>query len=203
MNKGELKELFRTIKKGYSCSLNPKRTDNNFHNFIEVIMQRFIKSAAKISAVSIIACALAFVGANSANAQPKGMPEGYVGIAGGSIENVGLGGLSGRISFPRAKVSLRGSLLGGEIDCGFDDCAVGAFVPTVTYDIPVAKNTNVYVGAGYLSVAVSDDVNTFTGSEGILQAGVETGIGKKLVVYGDGNFYDGGSLWKVGLGYRL
>ncbi|MEM9926963.1 MAG: hypothetical protein AAF915_25015 [Cyanobacteria bacterium P01_D01_bin.50] len=166
-------------------------------------MQRFIKSAAKVSAASAIAFALAFVGGNSANAQPKGMPEGYLGIAGGAIKDVGLGGLNGRISFPRAKVSLRGSLLGGEIDCGFDDCGVGVFVPTVTYDIPVAKNTNIYLGAGYLSVAVSDDVNTFTGSEGILQAGAETGIGKKFVIYGDGNFYDGGSLWKLGLGYRL
>ncbi len=166
-------------------------------------MQRLIKSAAKVSAVSIIACALAFVGASKVNAQPKGMPEGYIGITGGTFEDIGVGGLSGRISFPRAKVSLRGSLLGGEINCGFDDCGVAAFVPTLTYDIPVATNTNVYVGAGYLSVAVSDDANTFTGSEGILQLGAETGIGKKFVVYGDGNFYDGGSLWKAGIGYRL
>jgi hypothetical protein len=166
-------------------------------------MQRFIKSAARVSAMSVIACALTFVGASNVNAQPKGMPEGYIGITGGSFEDIGVGGLSGRISFPRAKVSLRGSLLGGSVDCGFDDCGVGTFAPTVTYDIPVAKNTNIYVGAGYLSVAVSDDVNTFTGSEGILQAGAETGIGKKFVLYGDGNFYDGGSLWKLGFGYRL
>lgn len=166
-------------------------------------MQRFIKSAATISAVSIFACALSFIGANTANAQTKGLPEGYLGVTGGTLEDTGLGGLSGRISFPKAKVSLRGSLLGGSVNCGFDDCGVGAFIPTVTYDIPVAKNTNIYVGAGYLSVAFSDDVNTLTGSEGILQAGAETGIGKKFVLYGDGNFYDGGSLWKLGFGYRL
>ena len=150
-------------------------------------MQRFIQSVA-ISTLSIIACTLTFVGANSANAQSKGMPEGYIGVTGGTLEDVGLGGLSGRISFPKAKVSLRGSLLGGSVNCGFDDCGVAAFIPTVTYDIPVAKNTNVYVGAGYLR---------------ILQAGVETGVGKKFVLYGDGNFYDGGSLWKLGFGYRL
>ncbi|MGB3650178.1 MAG: hypothetical protein WBA41_03090 [Rivularia sp. (in: cyanobacteria)] len=166
-------------------------------------MQRFIKSAAKVSAVSIIACALTFIGATKANAQPKGMPEGYIGVTGGTFEDIGIGGLSGRISFPRAKVSLRASLLGGEVNCGFDNCGVAAFIPTVTYDIPVAKNTNVYVGAGYLSVGISDDADTFTGSEGILQVGAETGIGKKFVVYGDGNFYDGGTLFKAGVGYRL
>ena len=141
-------------------------------------MQRFIKSAATISAVYIFAWALNIIRANTANAQTKGLPEGYLGVTGGTLEDTGLGGLSGRISFPKAKVSLRGSLLGGSVNCGFDDCGVGAFIPTVTYDIPVAKNTNIYVGAGYLSVAISDDVNTLTGSEGILQAGAETGIGK-------------------------
>ena len=166
-------------------------------------MQRFIKSAAKVSAVSIIACALSFIGATKTNAQPKGMPEGYIGVTGGTFEDIGVGGLSGRISFPRAKVSLRASLLGGEVNCNFDNCGVAVFIPTVTYDIPVAKNTNVYVGAGYLSLAVSDDADTLTGSEGILQVGAETGIGKKFVVYGDGNFYDGGTLFKTGVGYRL
>lgn len=165
-------------------------------------MQRFIKSAARVSAMSIIACALTFVGATKANAQPKGMPEGYIGVTGGTIEDTGVGGLSGRISFPKAKVSLRGSLLGGSVNCGFDDCAFAAFVPSVTYDIPVAKNTNVYVGAGYISIAVDDAAET-QASEGILQLGAETGIGKKFVLYGDGNFYDGGSLWKLGVGYRL
>lgn len=165
-------------------------------------MQQFIKSAARVSAMSIIACALTFVGASNVNAQPKGMPEGYIGVTGGTIEDTGVGGLSGRISFPKAKVSLRGSLLGGSVDCIPDDCVFAAFVPSVTYDIPVAKNTNVYVGAGYISIAVDDAAET-QGSEGILQLGAETGIGKKFVLYGDGNFYDGGSLWKLGVGYRL
>ncbi|MEM9925698.1 MAG: hypothetical protein AAF915_18445 [Cyanobacteria bacterium P01_D01_bin.50] len=145
---------------------------------------------------------MAFVGGNSANAQPKGMPEGYLGITGGTAEDTAVGGLSGRISFPRAKVSLRGSFLGGEIDCIPDDCGVGIFIPTVTYDIPVAKNTNIYLGAGYYSIAVDDSADT-KNSGGILQVGAETGIGKKFVIYGDGNFTDDGSLWKLGLGYRL
>ena len=166
-------------------------------------MQRFIQSAARVSAMSIIACALVVIGATSAKAQTKGLPEGYIGVTGATVDGTGLGGVSGRISFPKAKVSLRGSLLGGSVDCGFDDCGVGVFIPTVTYDVPVAKNTNLYLGAGYLSVAVSNDATTLTGSEGILQVGAETGIGKKLVVYGDGNLFDGRSLWKLGVGYRL
>lgn len=166
-------------------------------------MQRFIQSAARVSAMSIIACALSLVGASSVNAQSKGMPEGYLGVTVGTAEDIGaMGGVSGRISFPRAKVSLRGSLLGGSVDCFPDDCGVAVFIPTVTYDIPVAKNTNVYVGAGYYSIAV-DDVADTTGSGGLLQVGAETGIGKKFVVYGDGNFTEDGSLFKLGLGYRL
>ena len=166
-------------------------------------MQRFIKSAAKVSAVSIIACALTFIGATKANAQPKGMPEGYIGVTGGTAEDIGaFGGLSGRISFPKAKVSLRASLLGGTLDCIPDDCGVALFIPTVTYDIPVAKNTNVYVGAGYYSIGV-DDAADSNGSGALLQVGAETGIGKKFVVYGDGNFTEDGSLFKAGIGYRL
>ena len=158
-------------------------------------MQRFIQSAARVSAMSIIACALALVGASEANAQPKGMPEGYLGVGLGFNDSSSAAGLNGRISFPKAKVSLRGSLYGG---CD-GDCAL--FIPTVTYDLPVAKNTNIYLGAGYASVSTSS--GDYLGSEGVLQAGAETGIGKKFVMYGDGTFADGGSLWKVGLGYRL
>ncbi len=159
-------------------------------------MQRFIKSAAKVSAVSIIAVALVFIGSNEANAQPKGMPEGYVG-AGLGFDHGSAVGLNGRISFPKAKVSLRGSLYS---TCG-GNCAL--FIPTVTYDLSVAKNTNIYLGAGYASESASSDGTTVSVSTGVLQAGAETGIGKKFVVYGDGNFYDGGSLFKVGVGYRL
>lgn len=158
-------------------------------------MQRFIQSAARVSAMSIIACALSLVGASSVNAQPKGMPEGYLGVGLGFNDGSSAVGLNGRISFPRAKVSLRGSLYSAcDGDCGL-------FIPTVTYDLPVAKNTNIYLGAGYASVSSSS--GNYLGSEGVLQAGAETGIGKKFVVYGDGTFADGGSLFKLGLGYRL
>lgn len=158
-------------------------------------MQHLIKSAAKVSAASIIACALAFMGATSANAQPKGMPEGYIGVGVGFNDASSGVGLNGRISFPRAKISLRGSLYGG---CD-GDCAL--FIPTVTYDLPVAKNTNIYLGAGYATVSTSS--GDYLGSEGVLQAGAETGLGKKFTIYGDGTFAEGGSLFKVGLGYRL
>ena len=161
-------------------------------------MQRFFKSAAIVSAVSVISCASSFLLANPASAQPKGMPEGYVGVGIG-FNNGSAAGLNGRISFPKANVSLRGSLYG---DCASDVCAA-LFIPTVTYDLPIAKNTNIYLGAGIATASASDGVTTLSGSTGVLQAGAETGIGKKLAIYGDGTFADGGTLWKVGLGYRF
>jgi hypothetical protein len=158
-------------------------------------MRQFLQSAIAISVVSTFAC---FTLLKPASAD-TGLPEGYIGVGAGFGGGSTALGLNGRVSFPDTKISLRGSLYS---DCSGDACAA-LFIPTVTYDIPIASKTNLYVGGGIATAAVSDGKNTFSGSTGVLQTGLETGIGKKMTIYGDGTFGDGGSLWKLGLGYRF
>ncbi|MEM7552745.1 MAG: hypothetical protein AAF378_01365 [Cyanobacteria bacterium P01_A01_bin.84] len=162
-------------------------------------MQHFFKSAAIVSAVSTITLACSLLSANPAQAKPKGMPEGYIGAGVGFNDSGAAAGLNGRISFPKTKVSVRGSLYA---DCASDVCAA-LFIPTVTYDIPLANNSNLYVGGGIATASISDGVTSLSGTAGALQVGAETGIGKKVVFYGDGTFFNGVSLWKAGLGYRF
>jgi hypothetical protein len=162
-------------------------------------MRQFLKSVVRISAVFVFACGMVFLSsAKPASADP-GLPEGYVGVGAGFGGGSTAAGLNGRVSFPKTKISLRGSIYS---DCSGDACAA-LFIPTVTYDIAIADNTNLYLGGGLATAAVSDGNSTFSGSTGVLQAGLETGIGKKIAIYGDGTFGDGGTLWKVGLGYRF
>jgi hypothetical protein len=158
-------------------------------------MRQFLQSVIAISVVSALAC---FTALKPASAD-TGLPEGYVGVGAGFGGGSTVLGVNGRISFPDTKISLRGSLYS---DCSGDACAA-LFIPTVTYDIPIASKTNLYLGGGIATAAVSDGNNTFSGSAGVLQAGLETGIGKKITFYGDGTFNDAGSLWKFGLGYRF
>ncbi|MHC5832421.1 MAG: hypothetical protein ACYT04_94680, partial [Nostoc sp.] len=51
------------------------------------------------------------------------------------------GNIQGRYAVPKTPLSVRGSVLYG------GDAA--AIMPIVTYDAPIAKNTNVYFGGGY------------------------------------------------------
>jgi hypothetical protein len=162
-------------------------------------MRQFLKSVVGISAVSAIACGMVFLSSAKPASADSGLPEGYVGFGAGFGGDSIAAGLNGRVSFPNAKISLRGSIYG---DCSGSACAA-LFIPTVTYDIPIADKTNLYLGAGVATAAVSDGNSTFSGSTGVLQAGLETGIGKKIAIFGDGIFGDGGTLWKVGLGYRF
>ena len=67
-------------------------------------MQRFFKSAAIVSAVSVIGCTLFLVSPKTASAQPKGMNGSYIGIGGGSNGNIGFGSVTGRINFGQISV---------------------------------------------------------------------------------------------------
>jgi hypothetical protein len=163
-------------------------------------MRQFLKSVVGISAVSaFIACGMVFLSSAKPASADTGLPEGYVGLGAGFGSGSTSAGLNGRISFPKTKISLRGSIYS---DCSGSTCAA-LFIPTVTYDIGIADKTNLYLGGGVATAAVSDGSSTLSGSTGVLQAGLETGIGNKMAIYGDGTFGDGGTIWKVGLGYRF
>jgi hypothetical protein len=121
-----------------------------------------------------------------AMAQP-GMTGSYVGagIAGGvtnggqTDEDAVFGGnIQGRFAIPKTPISARGAVLfGGK---------TSAIVPTLTYDAPIGRNTNLYVGAGYSFIS-EDGERTQLGNRdaAVITAGVESEVAKSVIVYGD------------------
>ncbi len=158
-------------------------------------MRQFFKFAAKVSAVSGIACALTFVSTLSANAQSeKGLEGHYVG---GSFQTGnGVTGISiyGRYDVRQLPISVRGS-----VDVtDFSGDTYTQFAPAVTYDLPIGEKANAYAGAGL--VFGEGDSTAF------LNAGAEKEIATNVVVFGDLNIpldsdIDPG--FGVGLGYRF
>jgi hypothetical protein len=153
-------------------------------------MARFLKSVAICAAV----CSLAAVfGVTSANAAPKqGLQKGYLGAAVGTSGGDGALGITGRISFGDTPISIR-------LTSYFVD-GISVGTSAVTYDFGVAEKTNIYAGIG--ATGASDGTTSVSGG-GILQAGVEREISKNVVLFGDGSFGDGYSIFKVGVGYSL
>lgn len=158
-------------------------------------MGQLLKSAAKFSAVSAIACALTFLSTLSANAQPKdGLEGSYVG--GSFSTGGGVTGLNiyGRYDVRELPISVRGSVTvidgSGNTDTFFQ--------PAVTYDLPIGNKANAYAGAG-LAFGSGD-------STAFLNAGAEKEIATNVVVFGDlivplDDDVDPG--FNIGLGYRF
>lgn len=136
---------------------------------------------------STLIAASIFLSANIANAKPAGMDGNYIGagISAGTTRGVGNsddavfgGNIQGRYAIPQAPVSVRGAVLfGGDAT---------AIVPVLTYDLPIAKNTNLYFGAGY-SFITDGGENTQLGDKdaAVITLGAESGVSKNVVVYGD------------------
>lgn len=157
-------------------------------------MRQLLKSAAKISTASVIACGLSFVSMLSANAQTQKGLEGH--YAGGSFSTGGgLTNLSvyGRYDYPQLPISVRGSVSilngGGDTDAFFQ--------PVVTYDLPIGNKANAYAGAG-LGFGNGD-------STAFLNAGAEKEIATNIVVFGDLRLplNDDDAGFGVGLGYHF
>lgn len=153
-------------------------------------MRKFLNSVVKISAVSAIACAAAVVSANPAKAE-QGMQGSYVGIGGGTVGGVGYGAINGRIQLGDAPISVRPSVLYAP------GSGNAAFLGTVTYDLPVAQNTNLYLGVGG---AAGSKYSSFA-----FGGGVEGAVSDKVVLFGDVHYLTESSeaAWKVGVGYRF
>jgi predicted small secreted protein len=136
---------------------------------------------------STLIAASIVLSASIATAQPAGMDGNYIGagISAGTTHGVHNnddavfgGNIQGRVAIPQAPVSVRGAVLfGGDAT---------AIVPTLTYDLPIAKNTNLYVGGGY-SFITSEGQNTQLGNRNspVVTLGAESEVSKSLVVYGD------------------
>lgn len=146
-----------------------------------------IKSTITVSTLSAI-----LLSAGIATAQPdaKGTDASYVGggISAGLSDSGQAGGetefggnIQGRFAIPETPISVRGAVLFSE-----DNSAI---MPMVSYDIPVAKNANVYVGGGY-SFVEAEGVATPLGNRDsvVVSVGGEVQLGSDIVMYGDGKW---------------
>jgi hypothetical protein len=128
--------------------------------------------------------------AANASAQPNGTDATYVGAgiaAGvtnggqdGDAANLG-GNIQGRYQIPDSPISVRGAILFGD--------ETTAIIPMVSYDIPVAANTNIYVGAGYSFIETEGQPSPLGNDNAVtIAVGAETQIGEHIIVYGDGKW---------------
>ncbi len=165
----------------------------------------------KTSALSTLIVTSIVLCAGVAVAQP-GTNASYIGagIAAG-VTNDGRGNdavfggnVQGRYAIPTQPVSIRGAVLfGGDAT---------AIVPNVTYDVPIAKDTNMYIGAGY-SFVTDENRNSQLGDRdaAVVTLGAESQVHKNVVVYGDAKWaidaYENSSADAVsiqaGVGYRF
>ena len=113
------------------------------------------------------------------------------------------GSFQGRLDLPNTQLSVRGT-------AAINREAID-LIPTISYDIPVTNNANVYAGAGY-SIRRNIGTAPNQGQEAmVLTTGVETAVGQKMIVYGDAkfelDFQDRGDRspmrLQVGAGYRF
>ena len=170
------------------------RNDINSNNatidtnpLMEGTMKLTLKSVFSITTLAATLIAPVLLSAGNASAQPKGTDANYVGAGisagvtngGQNADAANLGGnIQGRLTTSKAPVSVRGSVLFSE--------DTSAIMTMVTYDLPVAKNTNVYVGGGYSFVEENGKPTPLGNQDSpVVTVGAESQLGQNLVVYGD------------------
>ncbi len=100
---------------------------------------------------------------------------------GAQAEASGSRGFQGRVDLNHLPLSIRGKVTLNE--------DTNVVQPIISYDLAIARNANIYAGAGYSFVnsknktQPSDDQNTF-----FITAGAEAAISDKVVVYGDAQY---------------
>jgi hypothetical protein len=127
---------------------------------------------------------------SNTTAARRGMNNSYIGVGiaagvtnGGRHNDAALfgGNVQGRYAIKNTPLSVRGAAL-----FGGDSVAI---VPTVTYDAPIAKNTNLYLGAGY-SFQTDEGQASQLGNKNapVLTLGAESQVAKHTVIYSDAKF---------------
>lgn len=109
----------------------------------------------------------------------------------------------GRYDLPNSPLSVRGSVYVSD--------RAKAVMPAVTYDLPVANNTNIYAGAGLAIVDAGVNRTTPLGNRTgvVITTGVETAVSQGVVLYGDAKFVPGKEpknaklRYQLGVGYRF
>jgi hypothetical protein len=164
-------------------------------------------------ATSAFAIASIILSGGIASAQTAGTNGNYIGagIAAGATSGgqgndaAQLGGnVQGRYAVPKTPFSVRGSVL-----YGGDSAAI---MPIVTYDAPIAKNTNLYLGGGY-SFVTDEGQNSPLGNRNapVVTLGLESEVSKNVIAYGDTKWgidayrnSDADAVsFQAGLGYRF
>ncbi|MGJ5628609.1 hypothetical protein [Nostoc sp. CALU 1950] len=172
---------------------------------------KLTKLAASALAVASIVLSAGIASAQTAGT--NGTNANYIGagVAAGATsggqgnDEAQLGGnIQGRYAMPNAPVSLRGSVLYG------GDAA--AIMPIVTYDAPIARNTNVYFGGGY-SFVTDEGQRTPLGNQNapVVTLGIESEVSNNVIAYGDTKWgidayrnSDADAVsFQAGLGYRF
>lgn len=135
----------------------------------------------------------ATAGAQPGSATPNAAPAGLDGRA-----------LQGRLDFNHLPISVRGKItLGTEIN---------VVQPILSYDLAIARNTNLYAGAGYSFVSSQNNHVVTSNQEAFfVTAGAEAAVSDKVVVYGDAQYPLNSSELKItapvkvqfGLGFRF
>jgi len=144
----------------------------------------------RIGSFVVTAAASLLASATGASAQPedaRGTDATYVGVGvaaglmnGGQGNDAAIlgGNIQGRVAIPDVPVSVRGAVL-------FSD-ETSALMPMVSYDIPIARNANLYVGGGY-SFVENSGARTPLGNRNapVVAVGAEAELGSNVVAYGD------------------
>ncbi len=173
-----------------------------------------MRLAKLLTSTFAVASVVLSAGLASAQTVPaRGMNGNYVGVGvaagvtnGGKQNDAALfgGNVQGRFAVPNSPVSVRGAVL-----YGGDSTAI---MPMLTYDAPIAKNTNVYVGGGY-SFVTDDGRASQLGNQNapVVTVGAESQIAQHTVLYGDAKLgigayknSDGDAVsLQTGIGYRF
>lgn len=117
----------------------------------------------------------------------KGTNASYVGAglsvgitnSGQGEEGAKVGGtIQGRYAFPNLPFSFRGAIQ-------FNDVA-STIMPIISYDLPMNKNTNLYLGAGYGFHDTPGKSSTFGNTDApLLTVGLESNLSDKIIIFGD------------------
>ncbi len=177
-------------------------------------MKGVMKSFLTVSALSVLVIAQSFTSADKASATPKkGTDASYVGVGiAPGLTNGGQNGdaatfggqLVGRAKLGALPLSVRGQV-------NFSD-ETSAIIPHLTVDVPIARNTNAFVGAGYQFVEDKGKPTPSGNRNGVaIVAGVESEVAKNFLLYGNAtvgvNAYRNSSASSVsvgtGIGYRF
>lgn len=110
----------------------------------------------------------------------------------------------GRIDLPNSRLSVRGTVLMGEQN--------RVIMPSLSYDMPIGEDANIYAGAGYAFVN-QDGVATPLGDRDgiVITTGAEASINRNIVIYGNVGIRpdraigsdDGQVRFQLGIGHRF